>query len=782
MKVLLLTNHLKNYAGSEIQILELYEYFKEQGHQVDVFANVISTPICVHFNDRDLIDDSSIIKLDNYDLIWSQHSILATLLSNYKKSCLKAIIVSVHLSPSTLLELSSLSYMTNVASIFVANSEKTKDKLIEYSVPNKKILISHNSAPKIFLRNNLILDTNKHIQKILVVSNHVPQELKDAIIILSNQGIQIDIVGDGYDVTRVNPTLIQQYDVIVSIGKTVQYGLLSSVPVYNYDYFGGAGYLTNNNFNEAKYFNFSGRGTDKKTADIIAKEIVENYGLALEFVNNFNEKNQFLLDNFMQKITNIKPSCINKKQLKNIKRHYPAEKLLTPYLIEIFKNNQRLLDVGYFYEIKHSQELTFDGKILFHWERDGGLKDNLCIFANFDLESILHDYVLYYLKELSKYFDVVFVSTSENLHLNHNAIQMLKDICCAIVVRKNEGYDFGSWRFGIELFKTRLDQYENLLLCNDSVYGPLFDIKEPIEYFKNSEYQMMGMTMSKEIQKHIQSYFVLYKKELFLSKEFDNFWSGIRHHDHKLGVVLNYDVGWSQRLLSDFSDKFKIGAYCDTVDFPKVNPTFLFWKELILNKRFPFIKVGNFKNGIVNGWKEFIAHISDYDVDLIERHMDILISRMSNEQHHKYLNNGVTQVSTQVIYFATSKNALSEKNSVRDKIYYGSNKLKFTIDDVSEAVTKLRLDPVSSRNPFLINYISIEAKNQKIIWDINNAQNYSLRFLKTLNVDDKTVFLPANNDPQILFSNLSLGSPIKIFVDIYILNEGELVELLSKTI
>ena len=47
MKILLLTNHLAVYAGSEIQILELYRYFKSQNHGVFVYANYIRTPIRV---------------------------------------------------------------------------------------------------------------------------------------------------------------------------------------------------------------------------------------------------------------------------------------------------------------------------------------------------------------------------------------------------------------------------------------------------------------------------------------------------------------------------------------------------------------------------------------------------------------------------------------------------------------------------------------------------------------------------------------------------------------
>ena len=69
MNVLLLTNHLKNYAGSEIQILELYRFFKEKGYAITIFSNLIDEPISNHFQESDLCNDIESLDIEKYQLL-----------------------------------------------------------------------------------------------------------------------------------------------------------------------------------------------------------------------------------------------------------------------------------------------------------------------------------------------------------------------------------------------------------------------------------------------------------------------------------------------------------------------------------------------------------------------------------------------------------------------------------------------------------------------------------------------------------------------------------------
>ncbi|PJG86508.1 hypothetical protein CVP05_01505 [Conservatibacter flavescens] len=136
---------------------------------------------------------------------------------------------------------------------------------------------------------------------------------------------------------QVNPALIASYDVIISIGKTVQYALLGHKPVYCYDHFGGCGYLNADNFDKAKWHNFSGRGFDKKTAEQIASELVDGFKSALQFAQDFSDMSAFRLDEFIKTLlNNTKPIDFTQKVIETVKLSYPPEE----FLGELFVNHR----------------------------------------------------------------------------------------------------------------------------------------------------------------------------------------------------------------------------------------------------------------------------------------------------------------------------------------------------------------------------------------------------------------------------------------------------------
>ena len=85
---------------------------------------------------------------------------------------------------------------------------------------------------------------------------------------------------------------------VITIGKTVQYCMLSATPVFVYDYLGGFGYLDAENIERARYANFSGRGGVKMTAKEIAEALLDNYEAATAYFFSQREawRNLYSLD------------------------------------------------------------------------------------------------------------------------------------------------------------------------------------------------------------------------------------------------------------------------------------------------------------------------------------------------------------------------------------------------------------------------------------------------------------------------------------------------------
>lgn len=167
-------------------------------------------------------------------------------------------------------------FFTKHVDLFMTLTQKTKDMFInEYDINGDKIHVLPNTAPDYFF--DYKHDYSRPLKSVAVVSNHIPPELSGALDILETRGFDTIVYG-GKNPVDIVPDVLLKHDVIVSIGKTVQYAMAMGIPVYNYDHFGGNGYVVPETIDIEESTNFSGRNFfTKKTASQIADEIVSQY-------------------------------------------------------------------------------------------------------------------------------------------------------------------------------------------------------------------------------------------------------------------------------------------------------------------------------------------------------------------------------------------------------------------------------------------------------------------------------------------------------------------------
>ncbi len=242
----------------------------------------------------------------------------------------------------------------------------------------------------------------------------------------------------------------------------------------------------------------------------------------------------------------------------------------------------------------------------------------LCVFSHFDVDNQIQDYVIHFLKSLSQFSDVVFVTTCEKM--KKKEINKIKNLCNQIILKKNIGYDFGAWKTGMDLSDNNLQDYEHLILCNDSVYGPFYDITDTIQSAMK-KYDIYSMTDSYENEHHLQSYFVVYSRKAFTHSIFTVFWDNLKVYKNKRKLVIENEVKYHSRLIkSDLS----IGVLCPAKDVGNLNQLHYSWDALILSRKFPFIKIellrDNPRNIDIKNW-EIIIKQAGYDLKLIEQHL-----------------------------------------------------------------------------------------------------------------------------------------------------------------
>jgi lipopolysaccharide biosynthesis protein len=274
------------------------------------------------------------------------------------------------------------------------------------------------------------------------------------------------------------------------------------------------------------------------------------------------------------------------------------------------------------------------GKLSIRYQVDISNLSKVCIFSSFSFSGQVEEYVFYYLDELKKAgFSILFVSTST---LPESCVHRLSQYTCLIVERENICPDFGSWKAGLSMLNW--EKLDAVLLTNDSVFGPLFNLDDIIVSMKD-RYDVWGMSENYETDHHLQSYFLNFNKRAITSEIFRTFWDNVDLSAVKEEVIEKYEIGIS-RLFRDSG--FRLGAYAniDVVSkhapdgYKLLNQLVVCWKPLIKNHEFPFLKreliirkniskIHEQQDIYVNtsGWRKLVEECSLYPVRLIEDFM-----------------------------------------------------------------------------------------------------------------------------------------------------------------
>ena len=245
----------------------------------------------------------------------------------------------------------------------------------------------------------------------------------------------------------------------------------------------------------------------------------------------------------------------------------------------------------------------------------------VCLFSHFDIDNKIDDHVIHYLSALrDEGFKIILITS--NLELDGASIDKARAICSLLVHRENRGYDFAGWALALRLYPSLYDAQE-VLLCNDSVYGPLRSLGPIFDKMNGTSCDFWGITESREVEWHLQSYFLVFKKSALTSAIFKQFWTAVRALDDKMELIRAYEVPLA-RLLSEGGLRPGVLVALEDVSSEICNPTLHPWRKTILVGKSPFVKVqllrDNPLKSDIDNWQALVARL-DYDIALIEAHL-----------------------------------------------------------------------------------------------------------------------------------------------------------------
>ncbi len=235
-------------------------------------------------------------------------------------------------------------------------------------------------------------------------------------------------------------------------------------------------------------------------------------------------------------------------------------------------------------------------------------KNKNLLIAHYHKSGKIRDDLVSFIKIASKSFHkIIFISTKlkkdERKKINKYA---------SVISRPNYGYDFYSYKLGIEeLLKDKKNNKKTIFFIASSLF--FLNPKKLINKLNNNKTinkKIFSLTKSWEIEEHLQTDIFSIPASYFKKKKFYNWWKKIKKFKKRSTIVGKYELG-----LSQFIKKNNLKYDClfrdNIIDYPdsyiklfkkrvnniffkenkiyKKNPTHFYWKSIF--KKFGIIKI-----------------------------------------------------------------------------------------------------------------------------------------------------------------------------------------------
>jgi len=286
------------------------------------------------------------------------------------------------------------------------------------------------------------------------------------------------------------------------------------------------------------------------------------------------------------------------------------------------------------------------------WD-DGQVVRRVCLFAAYDADGIVDDYVVDYLRELSRFADVYYLADSD---MADAELAKLADVTVGAWAKRHGEYDFGSYkRLAEEVGWATIESYDELLLVNDSCYllRPLDDVfremderacdwwglqatkgiganrraaealfRDPIP-MESVRYSMIdGFEDDYRYDFHMASYFLAYRTPVIQDPEFRRYLGSVTAQRNKQILIQKYEIGLTRWLLQHGHsfDTFVTKLY-------PFHPVFTQWYFRLLDEGFPlfkrfFLTSNHYHVPRLHEWKKLLLEkVPTADVESFERNL-----------------------------------------------------------------------------------------------------------------------------------------------------------------
>lgn len=267
----------------------------------------------------------------------------------------------------------------------------------------------------------------------------------------------------------------------------------------------------------------------------------------------------------------------------------------------------------------------------------------LVVLAFYSQDGEIERYKKQLIADIRPYAEHLFVVC--NGEISKDAVYYLKNNCTDFLVRENVGYDAGAYKDAIK--RIGLDEYDELLMMNDTFYGFFYSLDEFFQYVEGrNEVDFWGLTRHPagegslgSYPSHYQSYFLLVRSRMLHDIDFIRFWDCLSYPSTYDEAIYYFEI----KFTTFFEGRgFKGAAYCDLnsvgiEDKFNTSPYINYSYELVTRLKYPVLKRKSFYLFNSNVWEavKYLQKNHLYDMDLM---WEQIIKDYKNENLKCYFN------------------------------------------------------------------------------------------------------------------------------------------------
>jgi len=248
--------------------------------------------------------------------------------------------------------------------------------------------------------------------------------------------------------------------------------------------------------------------------------------------------------------------------------------------------------------------------------------DTTAVVAHWDPDGVIAPYVVHMCRCFKSMGWRVVIASHAALKQFEETPDGLVD---AALYRTCPGYDFTSWKAALHCFPSLL-RCNELILCNDSVFGGIGSYAPMHDAMRRVDCDFWGVTASREIMPHIQSYYSVFRRAALQHRAFTRFFDAVPFSDDR-DQAISFEVRLTLWLNLH---GLKPGVYAPAADIPdSSNPSLRLWRNL-LKHNVPMLKrvllnpkcerlLLDFSGVKVSGWEKELAK-RQYPLEYIQQY------------------------------------------------------------------------------------------------------------------------------------------------------------------